>query len=127
MIGERRQYPRVRTDLPATIVFRDGVSAAATLLNLSRTGAQIGCDTTLARRMCRPTSPPEPFRPVELTLCVDLPICAEGTTRIEVTARVVVPRRVSAAEYRIGLRFIGIEPESDRVLERFLQRATIPA
>lgn len=120
MNGERRQFPRVRSSLPARVHFEAGAASPAMLLNISRSGVQIECGIDAARRMTASARPPQPLRPVLVVLLTELPFEDGSRGRLEAKARIVIPRRVSSTLYRIGARFTDMEPESVRDLERFL-------
>jgi len=121
MIVERRHHPRIYRRLPAEILLAESMLGTATILNISRGGAQLECLTPVARSLMTPTGTGEPYRPVELCLRAQLPIGEHPPTPLLVRCRVVVPRRVSADTYHVGLQFIAIEPEHSRLLERYVE------
>ena len=119
MASERRQYPRIPTDLPLEVRTGDGEVVRVAARNLSCGGLEMSCDRWCADRLLPPGHQAFPGQPIKVQLAFQLP-AGEGSRGVAVAAEVVDSRRLSQNEYRVGLHFTTFEGDGEALVERFV-------
>ncbi|HET7674395.1 MAG TPA: PilZ domain-containing protein [Gammaproteobacteria bacterium] len=117
---ERRRHPRVYENLPAEIGLAGGQTMRLTLLNISLSGAQFGCDESELQRIKTEGFPALHGQTVELGVRVGLPSTQHPTETLEATCRVVYTRRITQQRYCIGTQFTELKGQGHQLLMQYL-------
>lgn len=115
MRGERRRYPRIRTQLAAEVLKPDGTVVQGTISDLSSTGVQVACSPEEAKRF--------QTRGEQIEVRIRFGVPAPGADEAPVAAgcKLVFTRRVAADEFCVGLNFAELDDESFANLAAFME------
>ena len=117
---DRRQYPRIDTDIPLTISMGNGEQHVGVVCNLSRAGLQIGCDRWTATRMVPATFSAVPADPVQIEIQFQIPATDEAAFDIKTLCKVVGATRLSQNVYRVSVQYVDLDDNVFRKLDRFI-------
>jgi hypothetical protein len=120
MNTERRLHPRIRLQLPVTVINRDGETLPAELIDLASRGFAIAVEPQwLGHIEVVDTHSGAICFPVVISLRLQLP-GAVGVVSVE--ARQVYKRRLSQQVYQFGFLITGFDGDGKRLLSEFIQR-----
>ena len=109
-INDRRQYPRVTTEWPATLFYDDKTEIETTLTNISRYGLNIKCSKMIASTMLSERFQPIPGNTARVSLIFEL---SPGSgNEIMVQCDVVRAERSSQNDFTLCFKYVDID-ESD--------------
>jgi len=109
-INDRRQYPRVITEWPATLFYEDKTEIETTLTNISRFGLNIKCSKMIASTMLSERFQPIPGNAARVSLIFEL---SPGSgNEIMVQCDVVRAERCSQNDFTLCFKYVDID-ESD--------------
>jgi len=116
-MSELRHYPRVHTQLEASITAASDTPLSATISNLSPGGVMLHGDLELKQRICGGEDRDPMRHTIELFLRCKLPgepqpfLC---------NCRLIYIRRLSQQEFDFGLRFVDMSEIHAGMLHRFI-------
>lgn len=114
MQGERRRYPRIKTDLPIEIQKEESDAIVqGTISDLSSTGVQVACSPDEAERFGT--------RGQQIDVQVRFRVPAPDAAPVAARCRLVFARRVCADRYCVGLNFIDVDDDSFANLAAFME------
>ena len=112
-ISDRRQYPRINTEWPATLFYNDETEIETTLTNISRYGLNIKCSKMIASTMLSDRFQPIPGNSARVSLIFEL---SPGSgNEIMVQCDVVRAERASQNDFTLSFKFVDID-QSDFIL-----------
>lgn len=120
MLNERRQAPRYPVKLNIDIVLQDGTILPTETLNICQHGIQFVCDSDIANEIEPRGIHNHPLDHLQLKAIATLPV--EDEQKLYAICKVVSARRLSQDEYLIGLEFSGFEKNSEKVLQRYIEK-----
>ena len=93
---------------------------AATVLNLSRVGLQLGCDGSTAAGIVPHAQRPYPDHAIVIDVSLTLPFAARRPVGISMRCRVVYCQPASEGSLAIGVEFVDFEGDGYQFLEGFI-------
>ncbi len=97
---ERRRFPRIEVEIPATINLPSGIQVPVRIRDLSSAGLQIQCDAIDSERIAPDGNHLRQGQPVEASVAFNL-----VQDNFCLDCRLVFVRRASQDLYVIGLRY----------------------
>ncbi len=113
---ERRRYPRVYLELPATVELVNEETLTVQLHDISSEGLCFVCDKN-DKELITPNSQ---WDPAEITITIDLPDTA-GNPKFEARCTVISLRRISSTRFFISVQFTKLPGSSLNNLGDFIK------
>lgn len=117
---DKRQYPRVDTDWPATLFYADQTEIETTLTNISRFGLQIRCSKMIAGTLLSDRYQPVPGGNARVTLIFELP--PGSGTEIMVQCEVVRSQRFSQNDFTLSFKYIDLEEDDFKLINSYIKK-----
>lgn len=117
---DRRQYPRVDTDWPATLFYADQTEIETTLSNISRYGLQIRCSKMIAATLLSDRFQPVPGKTARVTLIFELP--PGSGTEIMVQCEVVRSQRFAQNDFALSFKYIDLEQSDFKLINSYIRK-----
>ncbi|MDH5612410.1 MAG: PilZ domain-containing protein [Gammaproteobacteria bacterium] len=119
-LKERRLEHRYPIQLPIDLVLEDGTILSVEACNISTLGLQFKCDSLIANEIEPRGIQKRPLDQIKLKVVAKLPV--SGDKKLYSRCKIVVARRLSQDQYILGLEFIDFEANSDKVLDRYIEK-----
>lgn len=123
MLNERRQVPRYSVKLDIDIILDDGRILPTETLNICEHGIRFLCDSDIANEIEPRGIHNHPLDHLTLKVVSTLPV--EDEKKLYAICQVVSARRMSQDEYLIGLEFSDFEKNSEKVLQRYIEKLAL--
>lgn len=120
VFNERRKAPRYLSKLDIDIVLQDGTILGVQTLNISLNGLQFTCEGYIANEIEPRGIQNHPLDHLQVNVIATLPV--DDEQKLYAICQVVTARRLSQEEYQLGLEFIDFEKNSDKVLQRYIDK-----
>ncbi len=118
---EKRYYPRVATDLPASVANKEGISFNVRALDASCEGISIECNTIQRNLVTPGGSFISGGKPIELMISLDVPDDQGDIDKIQAMCHVAFSRRIANNRCKIGMRFIELGENGLSKLSRYIE------
>jgi len=116
-LDEQRSHPRIPLIIKTAFITDSGRKFSAEIINVSPDGLQMRCSINSARYIVPLDSDIDP--PCANTV-IPLPV-GQGTAAFSVRCQTIYLRTMDTDNYCVvGMRFIQIDPRSERILDAFL-------
>jgi len=117
-INDRRQYPRVNTEWPATLFYDDETEIETTLTNISRFGLNIKCSRMIASTMLSDRFQPIPGNAARVSLIFEL---SPGSgTEIMVLCDVVRAERASQNDFTLSFKYVDLDESDFNLINEYI-------
>lgn len=116
----KRDYPRIKLNLPVEMIAPGDTTLFATTYDVSKSGVQLRCDGITVREIFGNTTQSRPPKPPVVTLKLRLSHSGREPEHIDAECRAVFSRRVSEQEYRVGLQIQAISENARVILDSFV-------
>lgn len=120
MALERRQYPRIGTEIPAAITLESGKRYAMVVRNISRAGVQLECDRDAIAGILPGSVLSTPVEPVLVRVEFALTMKGRATTTLRTSCKVLGATRLAANVYRISVQYQDLDAATGGLIEQFI-------
>ena len=117
---ERREYPRVNTEWPATLYYEDDTEIQTTIINISRIGLQIKCSKMVASTMLSDRFQPIPGKAAKVTVIFE--ITPDSGQEIMVQCEVVRAQRSSQNEFNISFKYLDMDESYFKLIDSYITK-----
>ena len=117
---DRRQFPRVHSQIAAEVSTPAGQTVPVTVLNLSRVGLQLGCDANTAASIVPPGHRSYPEQAISIEVGLTLPFTSRRPVRVVMKSRAVYCQASGEGNQLIGVEFVDFDADGYQLLEGFI-------
>lgn len=120
MAIERRQYPRVGTEIPATITTEGGKRFRAVVCNISRAGLQLACDREAVAVVVPGSTLSTPMEMVQVQVEFALAARGRSAANVRLSCKVLGTTRLAADSYRLSVQYLNVDAATFDLIDSFI-------
>jgi hypothetical protein len=118
---EKRQYPRLDTEIPCTLRLPEGDILPAVIVNLSAGGLKFSCGRDTAHHILpRDQRTPGQVTGVEIEIQFNLQSATQAPSSLNALARVIHMERLAQEVFHVGVQYIRIDEAAVATLKGYI-------